>query len=166
LDFIQMPEKYPNIVEYSRTWRTFSDAEKQRNLPIIAIYITNCSDSNIVDNCHFSYIKGDVLRIRDNSNHIQFINNFVKISGWNAVVSEWFCNPFTQKCTKKGREKPSKGLLIAGNTIRGNWLYGYPTLYLDLQYRRTLNDVEHLKKFDIKIFNNDLSAMPAGKEEG
>ena len=157
IDPSELQNNFPNIAEYNCSRKLVTNGEKQRYMPIIAIYIAHFGDSNIVDGCYFSKIKGDVLRVRDSSNYIQFIDNYVEISGWNGIVTTWYCSPFTQQCTKKNREKPSKGLLIANNTIKGNWLYGYPTIYYDIQYQRSINDIDHLKMFEIDISNNVLS---------
>lgn len=159
IDSLKLHTYFPNIVEYNSSRKLTTNVEKHRYLPIIAIYIAHFSDSNIVDGCYFSRVKGDVLRIRDSSNYIQFINNYVEVAGWNGIITTWFCSPFTQKCTKNNREKPSKGLLIANNTIKGNWLYGYPTIYYDIQYQRSINDIDHLKMFEINISDNIVSHL-------
>jgi len=121
-------EKYPNILEYETSNRRTTG--NNPNLPIIGIYFAHDCDSNQVINNTFTNVKGDVVRIRDNSNNLVFSGNTVVVSGWNAVITSWHRN---EKNEDDGSgERPSHGVTVTDNDILGNWLYGMPTIFKDL----------------------------------
>jgi len=129
---LKNPEKdknrYPNILEYAKS--NLKGAGYNPNLPIIGIYYAHNCDSNLVINNEFNHVKGDVVRIRNNSNNLVFSKNTTEVSGWNAVVTAWYR---TEKDTAEAQnEKPSYNVKILDNQFNGNWLYGEPTIYGDL----------------------------------
>ena len=104
------------------------------NIPIVCIYLAHYSDSNVVDGCDFKRIKGDVVRIRDDSNSNVIKNNSFELAGWNAIVSMWQCDSPKQNCMKEfGPEMPSTGNAVLFNRAAGNWRGGMPLLYIDLR---------------------------------
>lgn len=131
------------------------------NLPIICIYLSNYSDSNVVDSCTFRRIKGDVVRIRDSSNFNRIVRNYFEIAGWNAIVTTWYCCDPRQMCTKEFEpEAPSRGNVIAGNRAAGNWKCGVPRLYYDMTPPKGMEGKPPDPKV-MKIENNVLGPYPA-----
>jgi hypothetical protein len=157
-------KKYPNILEYREVNR--KGGGWNPNLPIIAIYIAHHSDSNAVIKNSFKNIKGDVVRVRDDSNNNVIADNNMNLVGWQATITAWYCDPGKNECTARHREKPSFGTIIIGNTIKGNWLYGMPRIYADLTTEELLTDVQRqtekeqddiIKRYGIEIRDNKVS---------
>jgi len=121
---------YENVREYEAGGCLGTSSNP--NLPIIGIYIAHHSDSNSVRNCAFRFVKGDVVRIRDDSNYTYVADNTMEVVGWHGVVTTWHCTGETGHCTKNEAEKPSRGIFILDNEVRGNWLYGMPRIYFDM----------------------------------
>lgn len=120
----------PSGEDASKAW---TGTSSNPNLPIVCIYLSHYSDSNVVESCTFRRIKGDVVRIRDASNDNRIVRNYFEIAGWNALVTTWYCSEPRQMCTKEFEpEAPSRGNVIAGNRAAGNWKCGVPRLYYDM----------------------------------
>ncbi|GEM_PF-1862834 len=103
------------------------------NIPIVGVYLAHYSDSNRIVGCEFSRVKGDPIRIRDDSNHTVIEGNTFELAGWNAVVSTWYCGASRGECYKELEpERPSFGTVFRNNAVEGNWKGGMPRLYDDL----------------------------------
>lgn len=156
LDRAEINNTYMNVLEYET-----SDCFKKSsnpNLPIIGIYIAHHSDSNTIRNCTFLLIKGDAIRIRDDSNYTCVVDNVMEIVGWHGVVTTWYCNTKTGACTKNEPERPSRNIYILGNAVRGNWLYGMPRIYYDIN-SNSHADESFYDTHSISIEGNTLSSF-------
>jgi hypothetical protein len=115
----------------------YKNARAQRggnpNLPIIGIYVAHHSDSNRVISCRFRRMKGDAIRIRDDSNGNLVSRNVFELTGWHAVISTWYCRTSMEGCSERlETEAASWGNVFTDNKVNGNWKGGKPTVFLDL----------------------------------
>lgn len=138
---------------------TMSSSISTEDLPIIGIYLAHNSYNNIITDNSFNNIKGDCIRIRDYSNNNIIVNNYFYKSGWKAICTMWYCNRRFQKCTKMKSECPSYENVFQDNIVLGNWLCGYPNLFMDLQKAQVFNCMRMNPNHQvrIRIENNTLS---------
>ena len=101
-------------------------------LAIVCIYLAHHSSGNVVRRCTFENIKGDGIRIRDESNDNEIHHNDAVKTGWNAFCSMWYRHPL---CTPGGAftECPSVGNTLHDNIARGNWECERPRIFKDLR---------------------------------
>ena len=141
-------QHYPNILEYEHSNKRAGGHNP--NLPIIGIYFAHHCDSNQVSDNTFINVKGDVVRIRDNTTNLIFTGNKTILSGWSAVITSWYGD----------EEMPSQAFIVTDNEFIGNWLYGMPTIFKDLIDNKT---DQNIAGRDIVIKNNKTREMPCEK---
>lgn len=128
------------------------------NIPIVCIYLAHYSDSNAIEACSFERVKGDAIRIRDDSNGNVIAGNRFELVGWNAIVSMWQCDSPRLNCMKElVPEKVSTGNAILRNTARGNWRGGMPVLFVDMRAAESPSGASKTPMLGImRIEGNDL----------
>ncbi|MBN2185773.1 MAG: hypothetical protein JW746_10665 [Candidatus Krumholzibacteriota bacterium] len=130
---------YPNILEYEASNKRAGGHNP--NLPVIGIYFAHNCDSNQVSGNTFINVKGDVVRIRDNTTNLIFSCNKTVLSGWSAIITAWHGE----------KEMPSKNVMVTDNEFIGNWLYGMPAVFKDLTDSTNKNIVDQ----SVLIENNE-----------
>jgi hypothetical protein len=101
-------------------------------LAIVCVYMAHHSSGNVVRSCTFENIKGDGVRIRDESNDNEIHHNRSVRTGWNAFCSMWYRHPL---CTPGGAfaECPSVGNRLHHNLALGSWDCRKPRMFKDLR---------------------------------
>lgn len=80
------------------------------------VYLAHHSDSNTVRNNRFSYISGDPIRARNDSNHNNVYGNTFERTGTKGLYSDWFCDTANGCVTPNNpRECASHGNLFHDN---------------------------------------------------
>jgi len=99
------------------------------NQPIIGVYLAHHSSCNQITGCTFRRVKGDAVRIRDDSNENEISNCSFYQTGWTAVCTMWYQYP---QPFLGGGECPSWNNLFHHNHAEGNWLCGEALLFHDM----------------------------------
>jgi hypothetical protein len=99
-------------------------------LPILGIYIAHHSGCNCIAGCTFERIKGDAVRLRDDSNDNEIRHSYFARAGWTAICTAWYAHPVQP--LGAASECPSWHNTFHDNLARGNWLCGEPRLYYDM----------------------------------
>ena len=99
-------------------------------LPIVAVYLAHHSGCNYIAGCSFERVKGDAIRIRDDSNDNEICHNYFLQSGWTALCTTWSFYPSPPWAA--GAECPSWHNSFHDNRSQGNWLCGEPRLFYDM----------------------------------
>ncbi len=146
----------PEVMESALKLRAIGPGSNP-NIPIVGVYFAHYSDSNAVEGCEFKRIKGDPIRIRDDSNGNVIANNRFELAGWNAIVSTWYCDSPRQNCVKEfGFEKISMGNAILNNTVSGNWRGGMPRIFFDMRAPEGVSGREPPSPLVMRIEGNVL----------
>ncbi len=106
-----------NIIKNCYFTNIENDKKNKEDILIHALYFAHYSSNNIVEKCNFSYISGDPIRVRDESNNNIINKNIFTKTGSHAFFSEWFCCSETtsKKCTKESGECSSFGNQFINN---------------------------------------------------
>jgi hypothetical protein len=133
-------------------------------LPIIGIYIAHMSSDNVVVGCSMLRIKGDAVRLRDqsNRNRIQYCT-FHQV-GWNAVCSSWFCDNTLNNCIKPSLECHCLDNQLLDNRSEGGWYCAEMAIFRDLMDRNLVGCGNESLARRITILGNVTGPCEAGPD--
>jgi hypothetical protein len=128
------------------------------NLPIIAIYLANHSSCNEVTRCSFHRVKGDAVRIRDDSNENEISYCYFRQTGWTAVCTMWY--RYSEGYPSTVAECPSWSNLFHHNRAEGNWLCGESRLFHDIHREpaRRCPEPPDGRAYRIRMWANETSS--------
>ncbi len=106
------------------------DSSSAGPLPIIGVYLAHHSGCNYIAGCAFERVKGDAIRIRDDSNDNEICHSYFVQSGWTAVCTTWYAHP--SSLWASSAECPSWHNTFHHNRAKGNWLCGSSRLFYDM----------------------------------
>ncbi len=120
------------------------------NNPLLhAIYIAHNSSRNIISHNSFNNCDGDPIRVRDNSNYNIISDNTFTECGYQAAVSEWFCDKDAiSYCTKTSAECPSHNNLVSNNNISSQGGPGSLDIYAPIYISTKKNSVTGCKPIE------------------
>lgn len=132
-------------------------------LPIVGVYIAYGSTDNVVTGCTMRRLKGDGIRIRDNSDRtiIQYCN-FCE-TGWSAPCTMWYCDCASQNCIKPSLECHSVDNRMLYNHLEGGWGCAQLPIYADLVPRIAQHCASKGNAPKLSIIGNTTApCLPAG----
>jgi hypothetical protein len=121
-------------------------------LPIIAVYIAFHSVNNTITQNSFRDIKGDGIRIKDESNDNTISYNHAVKTGWTGFCTMWYCHPVD--CNNTMPECPSYNNWLYSNRVDGNWMCGPARMFKDMRPEEKAGCTIPQGAKRIWIFNN------------
>jgi len=135
-----------------------------------AIYLSHHSTNALIIDNDFSRIKGDAVRIRDESNSAEICYNSFYQVGWSGIVTMWYCHPaygpwgYCHSALPID-ECPSWFASFHDNYAEGNWACGESRLFYDLRPSDNEACEMPIDPYRIELWNNTTGPCKDGGSE-
>jgi hypothetical protein len=146
------------------------EAEVYSTHTVNAIYLAHHSTNILVIGNTFTRIKGDAVRIRDQSNNAEICYNSFYQTGWSGIVTMWYCHPAYVpwgycRSLLPIDECPSWFASFHDNYVEGNWTCGQPRLFYDLRPSDNEACEMPIDPYRIDLWNNTVGPCRDGNSQ-